>query len=356
MRALRDLAATLGDEDMPVRTALIVSFLLLLTVTGCATAPDASAPGAGARAGWAIAIHGGAGTMNPNAPEERLQAYRDAMTAALTLGRDLLEDGASALDVCEAVVRSMEDNPRFNAGRGAVFNEQGQHELDASIMDGATMRCGAVAGVRTVRHPITLARKVMKDTRHVLLAGEGAEKFADIAGVARVENSWFDTDGRRRSLNRLMRDRERTGSLVPTDRRHDYGTVGCVVLDSAGRLAAATSTGGMTGKRWGRVGDTPVLGAGNYADGWAAISCTGTGEEFIRHGVARSVTARMALAGERLDEAADAVVYDVLAPGDGGLIAVDRYGNLAAPFNTTGMYRAMADSRGRFEVAIFKQD
>ncbi len=351
MRALRDRAATLGAEDMPVRTAPIVSFLLLLTATGCATAP-----GGAARPKWAIAIHGGAGTINPNAPADRLQAYRDGMGEALTIGRDLLADGASALDVCEAVVRWLEDNPLFNAGRGAVFNEQGEHELDASIMDGATMQCGAVAGVRTVRHPITLARKVMTDTRHVLLAADGAERFADVAGVARVENSWFDTDGRRRSLRRLLRDRQRTGSLVPTDRRHDYGTVGCVVLDGQGRLAAATSTGGMTGKRWGRVGDAPIVGAGTYADAWGAVSCTGTGEEFIRHGVARSVTARMALAGQDLDAAAHAVVHDVLAKGDGGLIAVDRDGNLTAPFNTTGMYRAMADSRGRFEVAIFHED
>ena len=335
-----------------MRTILITAFLLLLPTYGCQWAhPKSSVP-----INWAIAVHGGAGTMNPNAPPARLKAYRDAMAAALELGRSMLTDGASSLDVCEAVIRSLEDNPRFNAGKGAVFNEQGEHELDASIMDGSTMQCGAVASVRTVKNPISLARKVMTDTRHVLLAGDGAEKFADVAGVARVENSYFDTDSRRRALDRLLREREKTGSLTPKDRRFDYGTVGCVVLDRSGRLAAATSTGGMTAKKWGRVGDTPILGAGNYADQTAAISCTGTGEEFIRHAVARSVTARMTLAGQSLDQAAHAVIHDVLKKGDGGLIAVDRDGNIATPFNSTGMYRGMANSSGRFEVAVFHDE
>lgn len=324
------------------------SLLLLLTACSWMTA----AP----KVDWAIAVHGGAGTMSRDAPAEQLQAYEDAMTNAVSIGVGLLTDGASALDVCEAVLRSLEDNPMFNAGRGAVFNEQGEHELDASIMDGSTMRCGAVAGVRTVKNPITLARKVMTDTRHVLLAGDGAEKFADVAGVERVENSYFDTERRRRSLDRLLRQRRRTGSLRPVDRRLDYGTVGCVVLDRAGRLAAATSTGGMTAKKWGRVGDAPIIGAGNYADDYAAISCTGTGEEFIRHGVARAVAARMEHAGESLQEASDALVHEVLKRGDGGLIAVDRDGNIATPFNSAGMYRAIANSRGRLEVAIFPDD
>jgi len=339
-------------QAMTARLALTATFSLLSLLAGCAGAPGAPADGER----WAIAIHGGAGTMRRDAPAVRLRAYEQAMADALALGQGMLADGAAALDVCEAVVRSMEDNPMFNAGKGAVFNEKGEHELDASIMDGATMRCGAVAGVRTVRHPITLARKVMTGTRHVLLAGDGAEKYADVAGVERVENTFFDTDGRRRSLQRLLRDRERTGSLVPTDRRFDYGTVGCVVLDRSGRLAAATSTGGMTGKKWGRVGDTPVLGAGNYADGFAAISCTGTGEEFIRHGVARSVTARMEFGGETLAQAADGLIHDVLQPGDGGLIAVDRDGNIATPFNSAGMYRATASWRQGPRVAIFPDE
>ncbi|MFT4843364.1 MAG: beta-aspartyl-peptidase (threonine type) [Planctomycetota bacterium] len=327
-------------------------FLLLplLCLVGCQSAPEEPS------INWAIAVHGGAGTMSRDAPPARLQAYEDAMTRALAVGKDMLADGASALDVCEAVIRSMEDNPMFNAGVGAVFNEQGEHELDASIMDGSTMQCGAVAGVRTIKNPISLARKVMTETRHVLLAGDGAEKFAESVGVELVDNKHFDTESRRRSLEQLLRERQRTGSLVPKDRRYDYGTVGCVVLDRDGRLAAATSTGGMTAKKWGRVGDTPILGAGNYADNYAAISCTGTGEEFIRHTVARSVTARMAYGGQTLEQASSAVIHDVLKEGDGGLIAVDRDGNIATPFNSTGMYRGMANSRGLFKVAIFRDE
>lgn len=327
-------------------------FLLLplLCLVGCQSAPEEPS------INWAIAVHGGAGTMSRDAPPARLKAYEDAMTRALAVGKDMLADGATALDVCEAVIRSMEDNPMFNAGVGAVFNEQGEHELDASIMDGSTMQCGAVAGVRTIKNPISLARKVMTETRHVLLAGDGAEKFAESVGVELVDNKHFDTESRRRSLEKLLRERQRTGSLVPKDRRYDYGTVGCVVLDRDGRLAAATSTGGMTAKKWGRVGDTPILGAGNYADNYAAISCTGTGEEFIRHAVARSVTARMAYGGQTLEQASSAVIHDVLKEGDGGLIAVDRDGNIATPFNSTGMYRGMANSRGLFEVAIFRDE
>jgi len=332
-----------------LRPVSIITSTFLLLLAGCSSAPVAP------KISWAIAIHGGAGTISREAPKERLKAYEDAMTRALVLGKTLLAEGKSSLDVCEAVLRTMEDNPMFNAGKGAVFNEKGEHELDASIMDGSTMRCGAVAGVRTVKHPVTLARKVMTDTRHVLLSGSGAETFADKARVERVENSYFDTDRRKRALEKLLQERKRTGSLVPMDRRYDYGTVGCVVLDREGRLAAATTTGGMTAKKWGRIGDSPIIGAGNYADEYAAISCTGTGEEFIRHGIARSVTARMEHGGETLEQACSAVIHDVLKKGDGGLVAVDRDGNIAAPFNSSGMYRAMANSMGRFEVAIFPE-
>lgn len=304
---------------------------------------------------WAIAIHGGAGTMDPNTPADRLAPYESALRHALEHGRDLLAAGTPALDVCQSVVELLEDDPLFNAGKGAVYNEKGEHELDAAIMDGSNLRCGAVAGVRTVRHPIALARAVMTKTRHVLLAGVGAETFADTLDLERVENTWFDTDSRRRALDRALENRKQAGALKPpADRRLDYGTVGCVALDQSGKLAAATSTGGMTGKKWGRVGDAPLIGAGTYADAFAAISCTGTGEEFIRHGIARAVSARMQFAGQSLRAATDAVVHEVLAVEDGGLIAVDSAGNLAAPFNTSGMYRGMAASDGTFQVAIFR--
>lgn len=332
-----------------MRSVAVVLPLFAFLLCGCELAPESPQ----SNLTWAIAVHGGAGTIDRDAPRARLQAYEEALTRALVKGRSMLADGAAALDVCEAVVRMLEDDPLFNAGKGAVFNERGEHELDASIMDGSTMRCGAVAGVRTVRHPISLARKVMTETRHVLLAAAGAEQFADAAGVERVANDWFDTERRRRALQEVLGERERTGLLAPRDRRHDYGTVGCVVRDREGRLAAATSTGGMTAKKWGRVGDTPIVGAGCYADAFAAVSCTGTGEEFIRHGVARAVTARMQYGGQSLARAAHGVVHGVLRPNDGGLIAVDRFGNIATPFNTSGMYRAQANSSGLFEVAIF---
>lgn len=329
---------------------------------GCASAPATPTPKT-----FAIAIHGGAGTLSKNTPPERRKEYEDALAAALTYGRDRLALGDSALDVCESVVRILEDDPRFNAGKGAVYNEQGQHELDASIMDGSTLRCGAVAGVRTVRHPVSLARLVMEKTRHVLLVGDGAEKFADGQNIERVPNDWFDTDQRRKQLDEALKERASKGlsaaaaaatsatgpDAPPSDRRLDYGTVGCVALDAQGRLVAATSTGGMTAKRWGRVGDAPVIGAGNYADRFVAVSCTGTGEQFLRHVVAKSISARVEFGGATLDEAVRALVDRTLEPGDGGVIAVDRFGNLVARFNSEGMYRGLADASGRFEVGIF---
>ncbi|MCW5766750.1 MAG: isoaspartyl peptidase/L-asparaginase [Phycisphaeraceae bacterium] len=303
---------------------------------------------------WSIVIHGGAGTLDRTAPEAELDAYRASLRAALQEGRDRLARGQSALDVCEAVVRILEDDPRFNAGRGAVFNERGGHELDASIMDGSTLRCGAVAGVRTVKNPISLARLVMEKTRHVLLMGDGAEEFAGTVGVERVPNSYFDTEHRRKILEEVLRERARTDAGAPSP-GSTYGTVGCVVRDARGNLAAATSTGGMTAKKFGRVGDSPIIGAGNYADAFAAVSCTGTGEEFIRHGVARVIAARMQFGGQSLDQAARAVVFKTLKKDDGGIIAVDRAGNMVALYNSEGMYRGMADSSGRFEVRIFEE-
>jgi beta-aspartyl-peptidase (threonine type) len=219
-----------------------------------------------------------------------------------------------------------------------------------------------------VRHPVSLARLVMEKTRHVLLVGDGAEKFADGQNIERVPNDWFDTDQRRKQLDEALKERASKGlsaaataaaaaaagpDAPPSDRRLDYGTVGCVALDAQGRLVAATSTGGMTAKRWGRVGDAPVIGAGNYADRFVAVSCTGTGEQFLRHVVAKSISARVEFGGTSLDEAVRALVDRTLEPGDGGVIAVDRFGNLVARFNSEGMYRGLADASGRFEVGIF---
>ena len=332
--------------------ALVLFAAVASLLPSCASTPASPTP-----LTYAIAIHGGAGTLSKNTPPERRKEYEDALAAALKYGRDRLALGDSALDVCEGVVRILEDDPRFNAGKGAVYNEQGQHELDASIMDGSTLQCGAVAGVRTVRHPVSLARLVMEKTRHVLLAGDGAEKFADNHNVERVPNDWFDTEPRRKQLDEALQERAKKGMTAaadaPADRRLDYGTVGCVALDAQGRLVAATSTGGMTAKRWGRIGDAPVIGAGNYADRFVAVSCTGTGEQFLRHVVGRTISARMEYGRATLAEAVGAIVDRTLQPGDGGVIAVDRFGNLVARFNSEGMYRGLADATGRFEVAIF---
>ena len=300
---------------------------------------------------WAIAIHGGAGTIAREAPAEQLAEHKAALEVALRHGQTMLANGASAMDVCEAVVRILEDDPHFNAGKGAVFNEKGEHELDASIMDGATLSCGAVAGVRTVKNPVSLARLVMQRTKHVLLMGEGAEQFATLMDVERVPNTWFDTEHRRKVLEEVLRERA-AGLAKPA---HTYGTVGCVVRDAQGHLAAATSTGGLTGKRWGRVGDTPIIGAGNWADARVAVSGTGTGEQFIRHAVARTIAARMEYGGQSLQQATEALVQHTLQPDDGGVIAVDRDGRIAMPYNSEGMYRGAADSTGRFEVHIHEE-
>ena len=338
----------------PSRVVLFaLSLVLALAVAACTSVTHDDGPT------WAIAIHGGAGTLDRAAPSSAQAEYRASLSKALELGRERLRRGDSALDVVEAVVRVFEDDPLFNAGKGAVFNEQGAHELDASIMEGHTLACGAVAGVRTVKNPISLARLVMEKTRHVLLMGDGAEQFATLTGVERVENSYFDTEYRRKVLEEVLRERQLKGAALgaaqaaPSDVRHGYGTVGCVVRDQKGNLAAATSTGGLTGKRWGRVGDTPVIGAGNYADAFVAVSGTGTGEQFIRHTVARSIGARVQFGGQTLQQAADAVVHGSLQPDDGGIIAVDRHGNLVATYNSTGMYRGLADSSGLFDVRIF---
>ncbi|NUQ68444.1 MAG: isoaspartyl peptidase/L-asparaginase [Phycisphaerales bacterium] len=331
---------------MLTRTLLL---LILSLMAACASTPAASGPTTPPIT-WAVAIHGGAGTIDRNTPPEQAAAYLASLTRALDEATTRLARGESSLDVCEAVVRLLEDDELFNAGRGAALNEKGQAELDASIMDGATLRCGAVAGVRTVKNPITLARAVMEQTRHVLLISDGAEQFAASIHTPLVDPSYFVTPRRQQMLKKAL---EKPGARADHP-GVTYGTVGCVVLDSKGNLAAATSTGGMTAKKWGRVGDSPILGAGNYADQYAAISGTGTGEEFIRHGVARMIAARVALKNETLAQAADHLVHKTLRPDDGGVIAVDAKGNIAMPFNSEGMYRACADSTGKREVRIWE--
>ena len=303
---------------------------------------------------WSIAIHGGAGAIR----RDKLSAaqrreYETGLGAALDAGAKVLAEGGSALDAVAAAVVLLEDDPLFNAGRGATFTFDGKIELDAAIMDGRDRAAGAVAGVTTVRHPVLLARAVMEQGPHVFLAGAGAERFAREHGFEAVDPAWFETPERRRQLEEF---RQRKGAWF--DSSVKYGTVGAVARDRAGHLAAATSTGGLTGKRWGRIGDSPVIGAGTYADDrGGAVSATGAGEFFIRAAVAHTISERMRLLGETVRQAADAAIGEVGAlGGDGGVIVAGPEGDTAFAFNTAGMYRGRTDSTGRREVRIFGDD
>lgn len=307
-----------------------------------------------------LAVHGGAGTMRP----ERMgpdgpAPYHAGLRAALRAGWRVLDAGGAALDAVTAAVVALEDDPLFNAGRGAVFTAAGRQEMDAALMEGAAedgraAQAGAVAGVFGPRNPVLAARAVMEHSEHVLLVGEGAEAFCRAHGVAFSGPSHFHTPERWEALQAVLRARER-GDGVDDFNRH--GTVGAVALDRAGRLAAATSTGGMTGKLPGRVGDTPVFGAGTWADRVCAVSATGHGESFIRAAAAHEIAARMRLAGQGLEQAAGDVVAELAAlGGDGGVVAVDRAGRVAMPFNTRGMYRGVVGPDGVARTAVWREE
>jgi beta-aspartyl-peptidase (threonine type) len=302
----------------------------------------------------AIALHGGAGTIERDRMSAEVEAeYRSFLGKAISDGYQQLQAGEEGLDVVVAIIQRMEDSPLFNAGKGSVYTWDGQHELDASIMHGAQMDAGAVAGVATVQSPIALARAVMEQSPHVMLASRGAEQFAKELGIPEVSPAYFETDRRKRALESY---KARTQAGIEPHVDYKFGTVGVVVLDSKGNLVAGTSTGGMTGKRWGRIGDAPVIGAGTYADNRScAVSATGHGEYFIRHTVARDICARMQFAGQSLNEAAEAVIMDelVVAGGDGGIVAVDAGGEVAMVFNTPGMYRASVSGSGVKSIGIF---
>jgi beta-aspartyl-peptidase (threonine type) len=295
---------------------------------------------------FAIALHGGAG-KSPT--DEDAPAVMKAMNEALDRGVKELEAGGSSLNAVEKVIRFLEDDEHFNAGKGAAFNSADGHELDASIMNGKNRACGAVAAVRTVKNPISLARLVLEKSKHVLFTSDGAEKFADEMGdkIERVDNSSFNTERQKKNLKDA---RKRATRAVETPY---YGTVGCVALDSAGDLAAGTSTGGITNKKPGRIGDSPIIGAGTYADNaTCAISCTGTGEQFIRHAVAHDIHSRLAYLKQPLGKAVEEVLYKTLSAGDGGLIALTADGDIVMEYTTEGMARAAADSSGLREVKI----
>jgi beta-aspartyl-peptidase (threonine type) len=324
-----------------------------------ATMPAAAADPSDASPRTALVIHGGAGVIERSAldaDEER--AVRADLEQALDAGHAVLASGGTALDAVEAAIVILEDSPRFNAGRGAVFDADGGHQLDASVMEGHTQRAGAVAGVTTVRHPVRLARAVMEHSPHVMLSGAGAEAFADTrADIARVPNDWFDTPRRLEQL-RKAQARALQADAPPVEGAAYYGTVGAVALDVHGHIAAATSTGGMTNKKWNRIGDSPVIGAGTWADARCGVSGTGWGEFYIRAAVAHDICARVAYRGDALAAAADAVVNGVVPAlgGDGGVIALDAEGNIAMPFNTPGMYRAWIRPDGTRGTAIFRDD
>jgi len=300
----------------------------------------------------AIAVHGGAGTLAPaDLTDDSGRAYRAGLERALRAGIAVLEGGGASLDAVVAAVAVLEDDPLFNAGRGAVLAASGQHELDASVMDGRDLRAGAVTGVRHVRSPIELARLVMERSPHVMLAGAGAEEFALEQGLAPVPNTYFATERRRHELERMLHGEVEAG------RESLMGTVGAVALDAHGNLAAATSTGGMTGKKWGRIGDSPIIGAGTYAaNDCCAVSATGHGEFFIRAAVAHEIAALMRYRGLGVVEAAEDVVMRQLVRlgGSGGVIAVGRDGRIAMPFNSAGMLRGAMDSSGRLVTGLLK--
>ena len=296
---------------------------------------------------WAIALHGGAGAMKrDNYTDEQVQQYEAELQNALAIGEDILKKGGSSLDAVEKVVNYLEDCPLFNAGRGAVFTNDGKNELDAAIMFGKDLAAGAVAGVGDIKNPISTARMVMEKSPHVLMVGKGASLFASQNGAQIVDSTYFYTDKSYQALQRAL------------NRDKKMGTVGCVALDVEGNLAAATSTGGMTNKRYGRVGDVPIIGAGTYANNsTCAVSATGHGEFFIRYTVAHDISALMEYKGLPLSNAADEVVKRKLvdAGGEGGIIAVDKYGNVHLSFNSLGMFRAFSTSSGQKGVSIFKK-
>ncbi|WP_051141305.1 isoaspartyl peptidase/L-asparaginase family protein [Salisaeta longa] len=352
---------------MSTLRSLLVA-LLLIGVAGSASAqtpPPLPEPPQRPSAPIALVIHGGAGSITElDMSEAQEQAYRAALQTALQAGYEVLQSGGSSVNAVIAAITTMEDNPLFNAGKGAVFTSENTVELDASIMNGANRNAGAVTGIKHVRSPIKLAYEVMTESPHVMLAGDGAETFAKQQGLPMVENSYFYTEKRLKQSKE--NDTPSGGDAATPSLRLDpgkkFGTVGAVALDKNGNLAAGTSTGGMTNKRFGRIGDSPIIGAGTYAhNATCAVSATGYGEYFIRGVIAHTVAAQMQYGNASLDDAARAAIHDVLpsigsGEGTGGIIALDRKGNIAMPFNTPGMFRAYIDTSGTQVVRFFGPD
>lgn len=314
---------------------------------------------------FGIVIHGGAGTiLKENMSDSLESAYKAKLKEAISVGYEILKNGGTSMEAVTHTINVMEDSPLFNSGKGAVFTHEGRNELDASIMDGKTLNAGAVAGVRHIKNPINLARDVMEKSEHVLLYGAGAEEFAQSLGYKMMDTSYFYTKNRYESLQNILKEEKSSGEKKvsfedPYINNSKFGTVGCAALDKNGNLAAGTSTGGMTNKRWNRIGDAPIIGAGTYANNaTCAVSSTGWGEYFIRSVVAYDISALMEYRGMTLQEAASEVIQKKVPAlgGDGGIVAIDKNGNVAMEFNTSGMYRANMNSEGKLTIGIYKEN
>lgn len=336
---------------------MLAGFILLVCTISCLAQEDHRI---------AIVIHGGAGTITRSSmTPDREAEYRSVLEQALNAGYSILQASGSSLDAAEAAVRIMEDSPLFNAGKGAVFTSTGTNELDAAIMDGATLKAGSVAALKHVKNPVTLARMVMERSKHVMMVGEGAEDFGRLNNVEMVDPSYFHTEHRRKQLEQQqererMEEKKKEPEKTGRHRNPDayFGTVAAVALDRNGNLAAAISTGGTTNKRYGRVGDTPIIGAGIYADNrTAAVAATGTGEYFMRSVASHELVSLMAYEGMNAQQAADSVIHGRITPigGDGGIMALDRMGNIGMSFNTEGMYRGYIDISGRLVIQLYKE-
>lgn len=340
-----------------------IKFLVLILVAMISTVTHAQQ-----NKKYVLVIHGGAGTiLKKNMTPEKEAAYTAALTEAMKAGYNVIQSGGSSLDAVEAAIHVLEDCPLFNAGKGAVFTHDGRNELDAAIMNGKTLEAGAVAGVTTIKNPISAARAVMEKSQHVMMVGKGAEKFAKEVGITIVDTSYFWTKERWDGLQKALKEDSAKAVLDHNDKKavnklgsqnpdYKFGTVGCVALDKAGNLAAGTSTGGMTNKKYGRVGDSPIIGAGTYCDNnTAGISGTGWGEFYIRTVAGKTISDLMEYKGLSVEKAAQTVMDKIgKLGGDGGLIALDRNGNIAMPFNTEGMYRGAVTADGKIEVKIYK--
>lgn len=347
----------------------ILKTLCFAVIGGLVLSSCSNQPAAMQDLKYVMVIHGGAGTIEKSSmTPEKENAYTEALTEALQAGYNLLKEGKSSLDAVEATINVMENSPLFNAGKGAVFTHDGKNELDASIMDGETLKAGAVAGVTNIRNPINAARAVMEKSEHVMMVGRGAEQFAAASGCDTVPASYFFTQERWDQLQRTLKQNE-DGSAAyrpfdprdskisgVSDKDKKFGTVGAVALDKKGNLAAGTSTGGMTNKRYGRVGDSPIIGAGTYCNNaTAGISCTGWGEYYIREVAANRMSSLIELKNLSVQNAAKQVIDEIgKMGGDGGIIGLDKSGNVAMEFNTSGMYRGTVDENGKISIYIYK--